>query len=109
MNKLLVGVTISTAQKANTITSSVKSVTRVTESSAVALVGTVSWGILAIPERVWGVKASTRRCDKRRRVDGGHPNSSFVNLEKVGNEGIEVNIGVSKVIESEFLPVPVLD
>lgn len=44
---------------------------------------------------------------ERGRVDCGHPDSGLVDLEKVGNEGVEVDVGVGEVVEGQLLPVPV--
>jgi len=41
-------------------------------------------------------------------VHSRHPDASLVNLEKIGDQGIEVNIGVGKVIKGELFPVPVI-
>ena len=44
---------------------------------------------------------------ERGRVDCGHPDSGLVDLEEVGNEGVEVDVGVGEVVEGQLLPVPV--
>jgi hypothetical protein len=41
------------------------------------------------------------------RINGRHPDSGLVNFEQVGNEGVEIDIGVGEVVECELLPVPV--
>lgn len=46
------------------------------------------------------------RGDERRWVDGRHPDPGLVDLEEVGDQGVEVDVGVGKVVESKFFPVP---
>lgn len=41
-------------------------------------------------------------------VHGRHPDTSLVNLEKVGDQRIEVNIRVGKVVKGELFPIPVI-
>jgi hypothetical protein len=43
---------------------------------------------------------------ERSGVDRGHPNACFVDLEEVGDQGIEVDVGVSEVVECQLLPIP---
>lgn len=51
-------------------------------------------------------QASCRRGHKGRWVDRGHPDSGLVDLEQIGDQGVEVDVGVREVVEGEFLPVP---
>ena len=39
------------------------------------------------------------RAGKRRRVDGRHPDPSLVDFEQVGDEGVEVDVRIRKVVE----------
>lgn len=43
---------------------------------------------------------------KRRRIYCRHPNSRFVDLEEVSNQRIEIDVGISKIIERQFFPIP---
>jgi hypothetical protein len=45
-------------------------------------------------------------CLERRRVDGGHPNPGFINLEEVRDKVVEVDVAVGKVVEGELLTIP---
>ena len=52
------------------------------------------------------LKASRGWCHERGGVDGGHPNSGLVDLEQVGNQRVEIDVGISKIVKRELLPVP---
>lgn len=39
-------------------------------------------------------------------VDSGHPDSRLVDLKEIGDERIEVDIGVGEVVEGELLAIP---
>ncbi len=39
-------------------------------------------------------------------IDGGHPDSCFIDLEKISDERIEVDVGVGEIVESKLFPVP---
>ena len=41
-------------------------------------------------------------------VDGGHPDAGLVDFEEVGDERVEVDVGVGEVVEGELLPVPLV-
>lgn len=43
---------------------------------------------------------------ERSGIDGRHPDSGLVDLEKVGDKVIKVDVVVGEVIEGEFLAVP---
>lgn len=43
---------------------------------------------------------------ERCRIDSRHPNSGLVDLEQIGYQRVEVDIGVRKVIKGQFLPIP---
>lgn len=55
---------------------------------------------------------ATRRLDpkgrtgKRGWIDGRHPDSRLVDLEKVCDQGVEIDVRVGKVVERKLLPVP---
>lgn len=40
------------------------------------------------------------------RVHGRHPYPRLVNFEQIGDEGVEIDIRIGKIVESELLPVP---
>lgn len=78
--------------------------------------------LLVLPTlSTWGTSAHTdgtrsnatwrlqgqRRTGERGWVDGRHPYPSLVDLEKVGNKGVEVDVRIGKVVEGQLLPVPV--
>lgn len=44
--------------------------------------------------------------DKTCRIDGRHPNSRLVDLEKIRDERVEVDVRVGKVVEGKLLPIP---
>ena len=59
----------------------------------------------ALAVHSWGVKAGSwgsERCW----VDRGHPDPSLVDLEEVGDQGVEINIRIGEIVERQFLPVP---
>ena len=43
---------------------------------------------------------------ERSRVDGRHPDARLVNLEEIGDQGVEVDVRIGKVVKRQFLPVP---
>jgi hypothetical protein len=43
------------------------------------------------------------------RVDRRHPDAGLVDFEEVGDEGVEVDVGVGEVVEGELLPIPRID
>jgi hypothetical protein len=45
-------------------------------------------------------------CNKRGRVDGRHPDPCLVDFEEICHERVEVDVGISKVVERELFPVP---
>jgi len=45
---------------------------------------------------------SLERC----RIDRGHPNAGFVNLEQVCDQVVEVDVRISKIVEGELFAVP---
>ena len=51
------------------------------------------------------LKAERRACE-RGRINRRHPNPSLVDLEQICDKGVEVDISIGKVVESELLPIP---
>ncbi len=52
------------------------------------------------------LRDAMRDVGERCRVDGRHPDACLVDLEELGDERIEVDVCVSKVIKGQFLPIP---
>ena len=43
---------------------------------------------------------------KRDGVDNWHTDTSFIDFEEIGNQGVEVDVWVGEVVEGQLLPVP---
>lgn len=54
----------------------------------------------------WWHVERTSGCDKRCRIDRRHPDSGLVDLKEVRHQRIEIDIRIGKIVEGEFLPVP---
>ena len=50
-----------------------------------------------------------RQTGERGRIDGRHPDAGLVDLEELGDERVEVDVRVGKVVEGQLLPVPADD
>lgn len=53
-----------------------------------------------------GSLETKRWTGERCRVDGRHPNSGLVDLEKICYQGVEVDVSIGKVVECKLLPIP---
>ena len=53
-----------------------------------------------------GSRRLKSRMGKRRRIHGRHPDPSLVDLEKIRDQAVEVDVGVRKVVEGQLFPVP---
>lgn len=53
-----------------------------------------------------GCLKSERGTGERSRVDSGHPDAGLIDFEEICDKRVEVDVGVSEVVESKFLPVP---
>ena len=73
------------------------------------LVTAFTLGLLAVQWVANSTRARKTGCGRRdegRRVDSRHPDSGFVDLEKIGYQRIKVDVRIGKVVECEFLPIP---
>lgn len=107
----LVRFRVSTAQQPQWIrngisTSSIHTIPNRAKAPVFLLVGTIGLDVLAVSEAIRRLQPGRRGCNKRRRVDGRHPDASFVDFEKIGHERVEVDVRIRKVVEGQLLPIP---